>query len=414
MNGVYHSNGTIVACDGFILVQKKEDYPAEKEGKTIGRNGAEIEGRYPNAEKVLSENTSSMPSVDLDAADLEQWCSAAAEQTRQARKRSGNSRQRFYRSVTVLKVDDRYAMFDTEKLYQFAQAAVEIGATKLHLSESGELYAEGNKGRALLMSLTLVEGEYFVPCGIYSYKGPGRAAKSNMAQQAKPHRLNAAGKGEIDVINQVKSATDNVGAYDASSDDIRFSIGRKPITDFTNKELDKAYFEALDGNDMDYARQLVDEAARRAGYTDTEQTTIAETTKTVAAELQGKFGTEAEVIEGLDDVQDAEARKRIAAGEAVKGWYDPKTGKVYLYAPNLESEQDAMATYAHEVIAHKGMEGLLGKERYAELCKRLGEALTPEQRKLVKEYAGSGSRTLGDEYIARIAETLIDEQGNIK
>ena len=82
---------------------------------------------------------------------------------------------------------------------------------------------------------------------------------------------------------------------------------------------------------------------------------LPETTKTVAAELQDKFNVEAEVVESLDDVQDAEARKRIAAGDVVKGWYDPKTGKVCLYAPNIESKQDAMATYAHEVIAHKGM-----------------------------------------------------------
>ena len=84
---------------------------------------------------------------------------------------------------------------------------------------------------------------------------------------------------------------------------------------------------------------------------------LPETTKTVAAELQDKFNVEAEVVESLDDVQDAEARKRIAAGDVVKGWYDPKTGKVYLYAPNIESKQDTMATCAHEVIAHKGVAG---------------------------------------------------------
>ena len=136
--------------------------------------------------------------------------------------------------------------------------------------------------------------------------------------------------------------------------------------------------------------------------------------RAVTADMQGKFDVEAEVIESLDDVQDAEARKRIAAGDVVKGWYDPKMGKVFLYAPNIESEQDAMATYAHEVIAHKGMEGLLGEERYKELCERLDKVLTPEQRKNVEAYEGSDNRTLGDEYIARIAETLIDENGNIK
>ena len=115
-----------------------------------------------------------------------------------------------------------------------------------------------------------------------------------------------------------------------------------------------------------------------------------------------------------DILQNARARKAIAAGADIKGWYDTKTGKVCIYAPNAESEQDVMATYAHEVVAHNGMRGLLGEERYNELCERLGEALTPEQLELVEEYAGKETDVLGDEYIARIAEMLIDEKGNIK
>ena len=211
------------------------------------------------------------------------------------------------------------------------------------------LYAEGDKGSALLTALVPGEDTY-IPCGIYSYKQAGETAQSGIERQAKRERPN----------------------------DTRFSIG-----------------EPYDVKENPVGRA-------EAGQT------------TVAAELQDKFGVEAEVIADLDGVSNEKARKHLAAGQNVKGWYDPGAGKVYLYAPDLESEQDAMATYAHEVIAHKGMEGLLGKERYAELCKRLGKALTPKQRKEVEAYEGSSGRTLGDEYIARIAETLIDEQGNIK
>ena len=136
----------------------------------------------------------------------------------------------------------------------------------------------------------------------------------------------------------------------------------------------------------------------------------------VADELQDKFGVEVEVVDSLDGVKNAQARMAIDAGINIKGWYDPKTGKVCTYAPNAESEQDVMATYAHEVVAHKGMRGLLGEDKYNELCERLGEALTPEQRELVREYIdmGKSDGVLGDEYIARIAEMLIDEKGDIK
>ena len=141
---------------------------------------------------------------------------------------------------------------------------------------------------------------------------------------------------------------------------------------------------------------------------------VAETVKAVAAELQGKFGVEVEVVESLDGVQNEQARKALAAGKAVKGWYELSTGKVVIYAPNAESAQDVMAMYAHEVVAHKGMRGLLGEKRYNKLCQRLGAALTPEQRGLVEEYEGSDADVLGDEYVARIAEMLIDEKGEIK
>ena len=141
---------------------------------------------------------------------------------------------------------------------------------------------------------------------------------------------------------------------------------------------------------------------------------VAETVKAVAAELQGKFGVEVEVVESLDGVQNEQARKALTVGKVVRGWYEPNTGKVVIYAPNIENAQDVMATYAHEVVAHKGMRGLLGEKRYNKLCQRLGAALTPEQRGPVEEYEGSDADVLGDEYVARIAEMLIDEKGDIK
>lgn len=136
--------------------------------------------------------------------------------------------------------------------------------------------------------------------------------------------------------------------------------------------------------------------------------------RSIASDLQDKFGVEVEVVDNLDGVVNNKARKAIAAGENIKGWYDLKTGKVVLYAPNIISEQEARATYAHEVVAHKGMRGLLGEERYNELCDKLGAQLTDEQRERIAEYNGESNEVLGDEYIARIAEELIDERGNIK
>ncbi len=56
--------------------------------------------------------------------------------------------------------------------------------------------------------------------------------------------------------NQIKSATDNIGTFDANNPDIRYSID----------ERDAEYFEAIDNGDLERARQLVRDAAEAAGY----------------------------------------------------------------------------------------------------------------------------------------------------
>ena len=134
----------------------------------------------------------------------------------------------------------------------------------------------------------------------------------------------------------------------------------------------------------------------------------------VASDLQQQFGVEVEVIDSPDNIPNATARKAIAAGQNVKGWYDIKTGKVYLYAPNIESKQDAATTYIHEVVAHSGMRQLLGEDKYNELCEKLYNQLTDEQKERISQYSDQSAEVQGDEYFAAIAETMIDERGNIK
>ena len=504
LRGVHYSNGTVVASDGKILVQKKENYPAEKEGKTVDKKGSAIENEYPDVQSILPKDISGLPSVDFDAADMEQWCSAAVEQMKQARQRAQRKISAVYDiSSTVIKVGDRYAWYSTEQLYQFAQAAVEIGATKLYMYEHfgvNALYTESDKGRVILMPNR--DEADSGGLGVYSYKRTGEFARFNIGQKksaaqnrtahsekaihvsgvsgdaltkvrenletlalAYEKRGNSA-KGLISDLSKalqleqrgasnygsfmlpggrvvtlrISNHNANVELFDANGETEGISIvvtnrkdrglqgdGVAHVVEFfySKRALERAGSQSM----VDIIRSLeetletgiyidatgiahVDEAnapildAEFEGETGSAATSPqplpVEAIRDVTADMQEKFGTEAEVIESLDDVQDEEARKRIAAGDVVEGWYDPKTGKVYLYAPNIESEQDAMATYAHEVIAHKGMEGLLGKERYKELCERLGKALTSEQRKKVEAYEGSNDRTLGDEYIARI------------
>lgn len=55
---------------------------------------------------------------------------------------------------------------------------------------------------------------------------------------------------------QIKSATDNIGTFDKSNPDIRYSRNR-----------DTDYMTAVENGDMETAQRMVDEAAKNAGYT---------------------------------------------------------------------------------------------------------------------------------------------------
>ena len=67
---------------------------------------------------------------------------------------------------------------------------------------------------------------------------------------------------EIAVIDptQIKSAIGNRGTFDPDNPDIRF---RRAVT----PEQDKAYMDAVERGDMETAQRMVDEAAKKAGYT---------------------------------------------------------------------------------------------------------------------------------------------------
>jgi hypothetical protein len=65
ISGIYHDKGYIVATDGYILAKIKEEYPEELEGKIITKYGDEIEGIYPNYQKVIG-NFDEMTDVSVN------------------------------------------------------------------------------------------------------------------------------------------------------------------------------------------------------------------------------------------------------------------------------------------------------------------------------------------------------------
>ena len=60
---------------------------------------------------------------------------------------------------------------------------------------------------------------------------------------------------------QIKSATDNIGTFDKTNPDIRFSASAQPTKE------DQRYLEAVERGDVETVQRMVDDAATMAGYT---------------------------------------------------------------------------------------------------------------------------------------------------
>lgn len=128
------------------------------------------------------------------------------------------------------------------------------------------------------------------------------------------------------------------------------------------------------------------------------------------AKAAEKLNTKVNVCVDINDVTNAEARAAIERGEKVKAWYDTRTGEVYVYLPNVTDKYDAQMSVAHEVVAHKGMRGLLGEEGYRSMMRRMYTHLSNEEVKEVNERMmrnGWDFYTAMDEWVADKAEESV-------
>lgn len=76
MTGVFHDNGFKVASDAHILIAFKDDYDvSELEGKVVGKDGAFIEGKYPQWRSVIPDFTSKKHDYRTETVkiDFDKW-----------------------------------------------------------------------------------------------------------------------------------------------------------------------------------------------------------------------------------------------------------------------------------------------------------------------------------------------------
>ena len=164
--------------------------------------------------------------------------------------------------------------------------------------------------------------------------------------------------------NQIKSATDNVGTFDAENPDIRY---RK-------SEAQNAAVDYLVGDPRLRAiENAVNEEASKLG-------------------VQVTYKTREQMPDGHKND---------------KGYYDTETGEVVICTENASSIADAIQTILHEAVAHKGLRQLMG-DKFNEFIDRVYNSLDAETKakvdKLAAEQHDGNTAVAMEEYMASLAE----------
>ena len=142
--------------------------------------------------------------------------------------------------------------------------------------------------------------------------------------------------------------------------------------------------------------------------------------KQQAERYSQKYGTPVEVVESADQIKHPLARRAAEQG-GLYGWYDIKTSKVFVYAPNILGRPDELEkTVLHEVVAHKGLRSLLGDTAFDKVCDAVWDMMSETDKIRYISYIKNiptnmvdlnqiaqglkDKREAADEYMASIAE----------
>lgn len=122
-------------------------------------------------------------------------------------------------------------------------------------------------------------------------------------------------------------------------------------------------------------------------------------------ELSETLNTPVHIIKDASEITD-ENKSLQRQKRGSKGWYDTKTGEVYLVLSSAESVADAQATVLHEVVAHKGLRGLFG-DSFDSTMETVFDSLPQETQESLMDDFGDKA-IAAEEYCAHMAETMSD------
>lgn len=133
-----------------------------------------------------------------------------------------------------------------------------------------------------------------------------------------------------------------------------------------------------------------------------------------ATTLAESLGTKVTIIESLDEITDANERT-LRAKRGSKAWYDIRTGEVVIVIPNATSVEDVQRSVFHEVVAHKGLRDVIGRERFDQFLEKVFRNTDADTRSKITALAAKNGwdfRVATEEYMADLAEEGFDAREN--
>lgn len=124
------------------------------------------------------------------------------------------------------------------------------------------------------------------------------------------------------------------------------------------------------------------------------------------ADLTGAQVHVLETEEELAAISSTAASENAKQGSRVRGF--AKDGRAYIFLPGIKDIKEIDEVFFHEAVAHNGLKGLLGEEKYKELCQQVWNMMSQAARNQFIRYPGVNGDYLAaaDEYIAHIAEKM--------
>ena len=126
-----------------------------------------------------------------------------------------------------------------------------------------------------------------------------------------------------------------------------------------------------------------------------------------ASNLASSLGEDLIIVRTYEELEKLLGNDRASQARGAKGFYLTKQGKVALVLDNNVDVTDALETVLHEIVGHKGLQELVGKDQFGKFLDEVFEGANEAVRNGIVERSkryGWNTRLATEEYIAELAE----------